>query len=64
MEPKIIDWNKIQYKGVELKVSPELIQDAYHGITITRTEFIQHIEEIYQKEISSIRESKLNQISI
>ena len=64
MEPKIIDWNKIQYKGVELKVSPELIQDSYHGIIITRTEFIQHIEEIYQKEISSIRESKSNQIGI
>ena len=64
MEPKIIDWNKIQYKGVELKVSPELIQDAYHGITITRTEFIQHIEEIYSKKISQMRIEKLTKLGI
>ena len=64
MEPKIIDWNNIQYKGVELKVSPELIQDAYHGITITRTEFIQHIEEIYSKKISQMKIEKLTKLGI
>ena len=64
MEPKIIDWNKVQYKGITLKVSPELIQDAYHGITITRTEFIQHIEEIYSKKISQMRIEKLTKLGI
>lgn len=63
-KPKIIAYNKVLYKEVILKVTPELIQDAHHGITITENEFIQHLEQLYQKEIQQIRNNKLIQIGI
>ena len=64
MEIKIIDYNKVLFKGQILKVSPEIIQDAHHGIIITEEQFSQYITDTYNKEISIVRNNKLKQLGI
>ena len=64
MEIKIIDYNKVIFKGQILKVTPEIIQDANHGIIITERQFSQYITDLYNKEISIVRNNKLKQLGI
>ena len=58
---KYIEHNKILFKGVTIKVSFEFIQDADAG-SIDWNEIVSHIITLYNKQISVIREYKINQI--
>ena len=64
MEVEVVDYNKVLFKGQILKVSPEIIQDAHHGIIITEEQFSQYITDTYNKEISIVRNNKLKQLGI
>ncbi len=64
MEIEVVAYNKVLFKGQILKVSPEIIQDAHHGIIITEEQFSQYITDVYNKEISIVRNNKLKQLGI
>ena len=64
MEVEIIAYNKVLFKGQVLKVEPEVLQDAHHGIIITEEQFSQYITDTYNKEISIVRNNKLKQLGI
>lgn len=56
-----IEHNKILFKGVILKVTPEFLQDANAG-SIDWYEIVDNIITLYNKHISVVREYKINQI--
>lgn len=58
---KYIEHNKILFKGVILKVSPEFILDANAG-SIDWDEIVSHILSLYHKHPAVLRERKINQI--
>lgn len=58
---KIWSRNKIMYKGIIFDVTPEFIQDVIAG-SITAHEAIEHLDSLYNKHISVIRDYKINQI--
>lgn len=58
---KVISYNKILYKGICIKVSPEAIQDAHAG-TIDINLLESYIKRMYRKSIQEIREEKINTI--
>ncbi len=53
--------NWLVYKGVNLKVTPEFIQDA-QAHSITEDQIDEHILYLYNKKIAQIRDIKINQI--
>lgn len=63
IEIEVVSYNKIKYNGVILKISPELIQDALH-MSIPKELIYQHIIDVYNKEISIVRNNKLKQLGI
>lgn len=50
------------YKGVKLDLSPEIIQDMYHGVFITEKEIELIILDSYKINLSSHREQLLNKL--
>ena len=62
-EIKIIAYNEVLYRGVEIKVIPELIQEMYASV-ITEGEALNYFEKIYRRELQQMRIEKLNQIGI
>lgn len=50
------------YKGVKLDLSPEIIQDMYHGILITEKEIEKIISDSYQRCLIIHRENKLKEL--
>ena len=62
-EIKIIAYNEVLYRGVKIKVIPELIQEMY-AVVITEGEALNYFEKIYRRELQQIRIEKLNQIGI
>jgi len=64
MNIEVVAYNKVLFKDQILKVTPEVIQDAHHGISITEEQFIQYITDIYNKQIHIIRNNKLKQLGI
>lgn len=57
------DGRYLVYKGMQLKVSPEFIQDAIHQ-SISADLIKSHILEEYNKNLAFQREQKLNQLGI
>jgi len=53
---------RAQYKGVKLDLSPEIIQDMYHGVLITEKEIELIIIDSYKRNLSSHREQLLNKL--
>lgn len=50
------------YKGVKLDLSPEIIQDMFHGVLITEKEIELIILDSYKRNLSSHREQLLNKL--
>lgn len=64
MDIEIVDYNKVKFRNQILEVSPEVIQDAYHGIVMTGEEFTKYITVIYNKQLNQIRIKKLKDLGI
>ena len=69
IEKDKIEWVKepdgrtqAHYKGVKLDLSPEMIQNMYHGILYSEREIEIIIYDSYQKNLRIHREHKLRQI--
>lgn len=50
------------YKGVKLDLSPEIIQNMYHGVLITEKEIEVIILDSYRRNLRSHREQLLNKL--
>lgn len=50
------------YKGVKLDLSPEIIQDMYHGVFTTEKEIEKIISDSYQRCLRIHRENKLKEL--
>ena len=62
-EIKIIAYNEVLYRGVKIKVIPELILEM-NSSAITEEEALNYFEKIYGRELQQMRIEKLNQIGI
>ena len=60
---KIIAYNEVLYRGVEIKVIPELILEM-NSSAITEEEAINYFEGIYGRELQQMRIEKLNKLRI
>lgn len=50
------------YKGVKLDLSPEIMQDMYHGLLITEKEIESIILDSYKTNLRYRREQLLNKL--
>ncbi len=50
------------YKAVKLDLSPEILQDMYHGVLITEKEIELIILDSYKRNLNSHREQLLNKL--
>ena len=62
-EIKIIAYNEVLYRGVKIKVIPELILEM-NSSAITEEEAINYFEGIYGRELQQMRIEKLNKLRI
>ena len=60
-EIKMLDHRTFSYKGLHMKVSPELIQDV-HANNVSAEEFEKYLHDIYMRNISIGRNNKINLI--
>ena len=60
---KIIAYNEVLYRGVKIKVIPELILEM-NSSAITEEEAINYFEKIYGRELQQMRIEKLNKLRI
>ncbi len=60
-EIKMVDYRTFSYRGLHMKVSPELIQDV-HANNVSAEEFEKYLHDIYLRNIHIVRNDKINQI--
>jgi len=60
-EIKMLDYRTFSYRGLEIKVTPELIQDVQAN-SVSPEEFEKYLHDIYLRNIHIVRNDKINQI--
>jgi hypothetical protein len=60
-EIKMLDYRTFSYRGLEIKVTPELIQDLQAN-SVSPEEFEKYLNDIYIRNIHIVRNDKINQI--
>ena len=61
IEIKLKDYKTITYRGLDIRVAPELIQEL-HANMVDIEEFKNHLQDLYLKKLLTIRKNKINQI--
>jgi len=61
IEIKLKDYKTMTYRGMDIEVSPELVQDILAN-RVDYEEFKNHIHDLYLKNLHIVRNDKINKI--